>query len=246
MNNGAHDDGSGAGGTLRMVSIAVVCGLIGFAAVYYGGGLGIATPVEPEAKPVRTSAPAQPGATAAKGDGANGKPIDMAKLPQGPGTNPLSQGEMAMFVWKAAHDVPEFAFKDAAGKDVTLADWKGRVVLVNLWATWCAPCRKEMPDLDRLQAELGGDEFEVVAISLDRGTDRKPKEFLEEVGVERLKLYHDPTARIGTKLQAIGLPATLLIDRDGKEIGRLVGPAKWDSDDALRLVRTAILKTRAP
>lgn len=241
------------GGTLKLVAIAAAFALVGFGAVYVGGnGPGGATQTAPgrtvaAASPPDTATPSETEAqTEAQGDTVSGAPVAMAKLPDGPGSNPLSVGEMAMFVFKGPQSLPEFTFKNDAGADIALADWKGKVVLVNLWATWCAPCRKEMPDLDRLEAELGGADFEVVAISLDRGTDRKPREFLEEIGIKHLKLYHDPTARIGNKLQAIGLPATLLLDRDGNEIGRLVGPAKWDSPDALRLVRTAITTTRGP
>lgn len=243
-NNG--DLNGDTGGTLRLIGIAAVCAFVGFSAVYFGGGLGIATPAPPNetARGPSNTAPSNANTNAGGTVAATGKPLKLAKLPDGPGKNELSVGEMSMFVFKAPQGPAEFVFKNDQGQDTTLGAWKGKVVLVNLWATWCAPCRKEMPDLDRLQAELGGDEFEVVAISLDRGTDRKPREFLREIGVKRLKLYHDPTARIGNKLQAIGLPATLLLDRDGKEIGRLVGPAKWDSPDALRLVRTVIKNTR--
>jgi hypothetical protein len=97
-----------------------------------------------------------------------------------------------------------------------------------------------MPSLDRLQKELGSGKFEVVAISVDRKGLDASKKFLAEAQVERLALYVDPTARLNSDLRAVGLPATLLIDREGREIGRLLGPAEWDSDDALRLIRTMI------
>lgn len=131
-------------------------------------------------------------------------------------------------------------FTDGEGTALTLDDFKGRVVLLNLWATWCAPCREEMPDLDALQAELGGDDFLVLALSLDRGGIEKPREFLEEIEIQHLALYHDATGRMGTRLGAFGLPTTLLIGRDGKSLGRLVGPAHWDADEAVALVRAAI------
>ena len=147
-------------------------------------------------------------------------------------------GDMAAFVFKAdgAAVAPEFRFLDGTGKDHTLADWKGRVVLLNLWATWCQPCRKEMPALDRLQADLGGTDFEVVAIAVDRAGAPAAQKFLDQVGTKKLALYVDPSARLATELRAIGLPATILIGRDGREIGRLLGPAEWDGVDAKRLI----------
>jgi thiol-disulfide isomerase/thioredoxin len=159
----------------------------------------------------------------------------------GPGANALSQGHMAAFVFrKEPEALPEFAFQDAAGRERTLGDWRGKVVLLNLWATWCAPCRKEMPALDRLQAEMASDRFEVVAVSVDRTGLQGARKFLDEAKIGRLALYADPTARLAVTLRAVGLPATLLIDADGREIGRLLGPAEWDSEDAKRLIRAVV------
>ena len=161
--------------------------------------------------------------------------------PSGPGSNALSQGQMAAFVFRAARaDLPEVKFEDATGKERTLADWKGKVVLLNLWATWCLPCRKEMPALDRLQQELGSEAFEVVALSVDRAGLGGARKFLDEAKVAKLGLYADPSARMGSTLRTTGLPATLLIDREGREIGRLLGPAQWDGEDARRLIRWAL------
>jgi thiol-disulfide isomerase/thioredoxin len=160
-------------------------------------------------------------------------------LPTGPGTNAYSTGHMTAFVFKAPEALPEIAFVDASGKAMTQKDWQGRVVLVNLWATWCAPCRKEMPALDRLQAALGSDKFEVVALSVDRGGIAASRRFLDQIKVEKLKLYVDATGRASGTLKAIGLPTTLLV-RDGREIGRLVGPAEWDSPEAKRLIEAAL------
>ena len=144
---------------------------------------------------------------------------------------------MAAFVFrKAPEDLPEATFLDAAGKERTLADWRGKVVLLNLWATWCLPCRKEMPALDRLQREMGSDRFQVVAVSVDRTGLAGAKKFLDETKAETLALYADPTARMATTLRAAGLPATFLLDREGREIGRLLGPAEWDGEDAKRLI----------
>src|SRR5436190_17488846 len=115
-----------------------------------------------------------------------------AAAPAGPGANPLSQGQMAAFIFrKAPEDLPEVKFQDATGRERTLADWRGKVVLLNLWATWCLPCRKEMPALDRLQKDIGSDKFEVVAVSVDRKGLEASKKFLDETKVEGLALYAD-------------------------------------------------------
>ena len=172
--------------------------------------------------------------------GVQGPPPQSRKpgeAPAGLGTNLLSRGQMAAFVFrKAPEDLPEVTFLDGAGNERTLADWRGKVVLLNLWATWCLPCRKEMPALDRLQREMGSDQFQVVAVSVDRTGLAGAKKFLAETQAETLALYADPTARMATTLRATGLPATFLLDRDGREIGRLLGPAEWDGEDAKRLI----------
>jgi thiol-disulfide isomerase/thioredoxin len=153
-------------------------------------------------------------------------------------SNPLSQGEMIKFVFKREPEaVGEIAFVDGTGAPKTLADFKGRVVLLNVWATWCVPCRKEMPALDRLQKELGSDKFEVVALSVDRGGIEASRKFLDSIGVSSLKLYVDPTAKMSSPLKIIGMPTTLLINAEGKEVGRLTGEAIWDSDDAKKLIK---------
>ena len=164
-----------------------------------------------------------------------------AVAPSGPGANPLSQGHMAAFVFrKAPEDLPEVKFQDATGRERSLADWRGKVVLLNLWATWCLPCRKEMPALDRLQREMGSDRFEVVALSVDRTGLQGARKFLDETKVDKLALYADGSARMASTLRAAGLPATILIDADGREVGRLLGPAEWDSDDAKRLIASVL------
>lgn len=153
----------------------------------------------------------------------------------------LATGSLAAFLVKPDRlALPDTAFQDGAGKLVKLSDWKGRVVLVNLWATWCAPCRKEMPDLARLQKELGSDQFEVVAISVDRKGAEASAAFLKETGADNLKLYVEPSTRIVTDFQSPGLPATILIDRQGREIGRLLGPALWASPEAIALIKAAL------
>lgn len=157
---------------------------------------------------------------------------------------PLATGEVAAFLPTTQPKVmSDLSFYDAAGAPVTLADFAGKTVLLNLWATWCAPCRAEMPALDRLQGELGGDDFQVVAVNVDtRGGDR-PKAFLDEIGVTRLGLYKDDSMGIFNDMRArgraTGLPTTMLIGPQGCEIGTMYGPAEWDSPDALALIRAA-------
>lgn len=136
--------------------------------------------------------------------------------------------------------VPEIAFFDGDGNQVSLADFEGEVVVLNLWATWCAPCRREMPSLDRLQARFGGNGLEVIALSLDRGDIAKVREFYEELGITHLAIYHDPQARAGRELGAPGLPTTIVIDRSGQEVGRLLGPAEWDSDEAIAVIEALV------
>ena len=136
--------------------------------------------------------------------------------------------------------VPELTFLDAEGHEVRLADFQGKVVVLNLWATWCAPCRREMPSLDRLQAKFGGDGLEVIALSLDRGDVAKVREFFEELEIANLAVYQDPQARAGRELGAPGLPTTVVIDRAGREVGRLLGPAEWDSNEALAVIKALL------
>jgi thiol-disulfide isomerase/thioredoxin len=160
---------------------------------------------------------------------------------------PLARGEVAALAVAAKPSrIPDLIFRDGEGRERTLAEWRGRTVLLNLWATWCAPCRKEMPALDQLQAKLGGPDFEVVAVNIDTRALDKPKAWLSEVGVNRLAYYADPSARIFQDLKSIGrafgMPTTLLLDPNGCEIGHLAGPAEWASDDAVKLVRAALAK----
>jgi thiol-disulfide isomerase/thioredoxin len=136
--------------------------------------------------------------------------------------------------------VPELTFLDAEGNEVSIADFQGEVVVLNLWATWCAPCRREMPSLDRLQAKFGGDGLEVIALSLDRGDVAKVRAFFDELEIAHLAVYQDPQARAGRELGAPGLPTTIVIDRTGQEVGRLLGPAEWDSDDALTVIEALL------
>jgi thiol-disulfide isomerase/thioredoxin len=136
--------------------------------------------------------------------------------------------------------MPELRFNDADGRAHTLADFRGKVVLLNIWATWCEPCREEMPALDRLQAKLGGERFQVVALSVDQQGPEVARKFFADVGVKSLALYVDRSAQATFKLGAVGLPSTLLVDPRGREIGRHVGPAKWDSPEVVDELRKRI------
>lgn len=133
--------------------------------------------------------------------------------------------------------LPELKFQNHVGKALTLADFKGKAVLLNIWATWCSPCRKEMPTLDRLQAKLGGPHFEVVALSIDRGGPDVAQNFFKQIGVQKLSLYIDPSGAVYGIPGIVGLPTTLLIDREGRELWRYVGPAEWDAPDAIETIR---------
>jgi thiol-disulfide isomerase/thioredoxin len=132
------------------------------------------------------------------------------------------------------------AFRDAQGSARGLEELRGKVVLVNLWATWCAPCIKEMPALDRLQAKLGGEAFEVLAIAVDRQGESVVRPFFEKLGLASLALYMDPSNAASRVLAAPALPVSVLVDREGREIGRVLGAAEWDEPRFERLVRAAI------
>jgi len=160
---------------------------------------------------------------------------------------PFARGEVAALTVAATpRRLPELTFQDSAGKTRTLADWRGRTVLFNLWATWCVPCRKEMPLLDALQEKLGGPAFEVVAVNIDTRDPDRPKPWLKEVGVTRLAYYADPSAKVFQDLKiagkALGMPTTILIDGAGCELGTISGPAEWASEDAINLLRAALQK----
>lgn len=159
--------------------------------------------------------------------------------------DPTITGEVAaMLPADPPRYVGDLAFNAPDGTPMTLADLKGKVKLVNLWATWCAPCREEMPALDQLQAEKGGEDFEVVAVNVDTGGDEKPKNFLEETGVEALAYYRDNTLALFNDLKsrslALGLPVTLLVGREGCLLAHMNGPAEWASADAKALIEAAL------
>jgi thiol-disulfide isomerase/thioredoxin len=161
--------------------------------------------------------------------------------------SPLARGEVAAFaVAEQALSLPDLAFRDASAGERHLSQWRGRTVLLNLWATWCVPCRREMPALNALEQQLGGSRFEVVAINIDTRDPNKPRDWLREVGVDKLAYYADPSARVFQDLKiigrAIGMPTTLLVDPMGCELGTMAGPAEWASKDGVALVTAAVGK----
>ena len=137
-------------------------------------------------------------------------------------------------------------FVDGEGKSRALSDFHGKSVLLNIWATWCVPCRKEMPALDRLQAALGGPNFQVVPLSIDRGGADVVRKFFAEIEIKKLEMYLDVSGDATRKLSVVGLPTTLIIDREGREIGRLIGPAEWDEPANIEFVKCIIGKGDAP
>ncbi len=220
-----------------IVSAALVAGVaVGLAGVYGMGGEArnaVASALPPAASSAVTG-------QAGEVDGECGTASETARRLQ-----PLVRGEVAAFApTLTPRRVPDLAFEDAAGKPMTLAALDGRLRLVNIWATWCAPCRKEMPALDKLQAELGGPDFAVVAVNVDTRDPQKPHAFLAEAGIRNLAFYADPKAQAFQDLRAagrgFGLPTTLLVDGKGCEIGFLAGPADWAGPDALALLRAAL------
>lgn len=162
---------------------------------------------------------------------------------------PLAKGEVAaMAIAKEPEPMPELTFNGPDGKPKKLTDFKGKTVLLNIWATWCVPCRQEMPALDRLQKAAGSDKFEVVAVNVDTSRLDRPKTFLDESGVKNLAYYADPKADVFFQLKqagkVLGLPTTFLVDASGCQIGLMSGPAAWDSAEAQALVAKAV--ERAP
>jgi thiol-disulfide isomerase/thioredoxin len=154
----------------------------------------------------------------------------------------LTAGSAAAFNFAPtdAGPVPEVTFLDGQDREQRLADYRGRVVVLNLWATWCVPCRREMPSLDRLQSKLGGTDLAVLAVSLDRGEREQIVAFYDELGISNLAVLRDPSASLGRALRAPGLPTTLVIDRQGEEVGRVLGDAEWDGPAAVELLETLI------
>ena len=144
-------------------------------------------------------------------------------------TGSAAEGDQGLTVWREPRRLPDIAFADGNARPMRLSAFRGKVILLNIWATWCLPCRKEMPALDRLQASLGGVDFEVVALSVDRDGPQAVKAFYRQTGIAQLHIYLDQSGEAMANLGVAAIPTTLLIDRDGNEIGRKIGPAEWDS-----------------
>lgn len=163
---------------------------------------------------------------------------------------PFSKGQVAAMRTVDEHrTLPDLVFDGPDGKKKTIADFAGKTLLVNLWATWCVPCREEMPALNALQKDLGSDKFEVVAINIDTGDDEKPKTFLDETKVHDLGYYRDASMGVFNTLKkeglAFGLPVTLLMDDKGCLISAMNGPAAWDSEDAKALINAALASPKS-
>jgi thiol-disulfide isomerase/thioredoxin len=177
--------------------------------------------------------------------GAGGDPTCRAAIDTARRIAPLAHGEVAALTMASQPlKLPDLAFEDGSGQPKKLSDWQGKTVLVNLWATWCVPCRKEMPALDRLQTKLKGPNFEVVAINIDTRDPEKPKNFLKDANLTALGFFNDEKAKVFQDLRgvgrALGMPTSVLVDAKGCEIATIAGPAEWDSDDAAKLIRAAV------
>src|SRR3954466_6263148 len=180
------------------------------------------------------------GGKRAGGDPSCGQAVELARK-----IAPLAHGEVAALTMATSPlRLPDLAFEDAEGKPRKLSDWRGKTVLVNLWATWCVPCRKEMPALDSLQTKLGGKDFEVVAINIDTRDPEKPKNFLKEANLTKLAYFTDTKAKVFQDLKsigkALGMPTSVLVDGQGCEIANLAGPAEWARYDAIKLIKAAV------
>lgn len=223
--------------TPALAAIAAVLGVAAGAAWIYG-----MAPVSGNAPAPETAASAVAAETgsACAADAAIAEAID-----------PLAKGEVAaLAVQETPRGLPDLPFVDGAGKAMSLADFAGKPVLVNLWATWCVPCREEMPALSQLEAAMGGETFSVVAINIDTGDATKPESFLKEIGVSNLGLYRDASMGVFNTLKkeglAFGLPATALVSAGGCLLGFMNGPAHWSGDDAKALIGKLIEVSGAP
>ncbi|SFD64612.1 TlpA disulfide reductase family protein [Roseivivax sediminis] len=153
----------------------------------------------------------------------------------------LADGDMKKLTF---HSEPNPAgtadFETFDGEPASLSDYEGKWALVNFWATWCAPCRKEMPMLSELQTELGGEDFEVVTIATGRSPRPAMQSFFEDIGVDNLPTLRDPNSALAREMAVLGLPITVILNPEGDEIARLQGDAEWDSDVAKDMLRTLI------
>nr|WP_325263513.1 TlpA disulfide reductase family protein [uncultured Rhizobium sp.] len=213
--------------SVRLILIAAVLGIVAGTVAVYVTNMGSGNGLD--------------GAGGAAMSASAGQCEGSAELAKSVGA--FSKGQVAAMVEAQPPRPLSLSFKGPAGQDMTTADLAGKTVLLNLWATWCVPCREEMPALNGLQAAMGGTDFEVVAINIDTGSDEKPKTFLEKYKIDKLGFYRDSSMGTFNALKkeglAFGLPATLILDKKGCLIGAMNGPAAWDSDDAKALVTAA-------
>jgi thiol-disulfide isomerase/thioredoxin len=201
-----------------VIGTVLVGAVVGFAGVYGIGGLKRNASGDPACRPA----------------------VELARK-----LAPLAHGEVAALTMaQAPLRLPDLTFEDAQGQPKKLSDWRGRTVLLNLWATWCVPCRREMPALESLQTKLGGPDFEVVAVNIDTRDPQKPKNFLKEANLTRLGYFTDEKAKVFQDLKgigrALGMPTSVLVDGQGCEIATIAGPAEWGSDDAVKLISAAM------
>jgi thiol-disulfide isomerase/thioredoxin len=207
----------------RLIMIAAVAGITAGAVAVYVRSMGSGNGMDS-----LTTASAAPCADAA----------ELAKS-----VSAFSKGEVAAMAAAQPPRPLQLTFKGPEGKDMTLADLTGKTVLLNLWATWCVPCREEMPALNALQSSMGGDDFEVVAVNIDTGSEQKPKNFYQDYKIDKLAFYSDNSMGVFNAVKkeglAFGLPATLILDKKGCLIGSMNGPAAWDSEDAKALITAA-------
>jgi thiol-disulfide isomerase/thioredoxin len=218
----------------RLILAALVAGVLAGAVAVYVSESGFGN------NAASGSMPAQAATGGSKDDVACAAKSDRAKKVASAATGQVA----ALLPADPPQSLKSLAFNGPDGKPMTIADHAGKTVLLNLWATWCAPCRAEMPALDALQKEKGSDAFEVIAVNVDAGDDVKPKKFLGDIGIEKLGYYRDSTLAlfndVKTRGLALGLPVTMLIDGEGCLVAHMNGPAEWSGPDAKRLVEAAL------
>ncbi len=167
--------------------------------------------------------------------GANGALADIEDIAA------LRAGDMKKLnLHSAPQETSDATFVHEDGSDATLADFKGKVVLLNFWAVWCGPCKIEMPMLSQLQTELGGDAFDVVTLATSRNPPPAMAKFFEERGIDNLPLHRDPKSAVAREMGVFGLPVTVILNPEGQEIGRLTGEADWSSENAQTILQAII------
>ena len=204
----------------NLLTATAIGAVLALAVVLYQ--VGLETPAENALAPTAGQAPAP---------GANAAPIPAVQTPA------PEVMEFPFDLLDPPRPLPELRFVDGEGRPLTLADFRGKVILLNIWATWCIPCLREMPTLDRLEAKLAGPDFQVVVLSIDTAGVAVVKKFYKALKLKALGIYVDKTTRARVALGIAGIPTTVLIDRRGREIGRYAGPAEWDDTPAIEFIR---------